>query len=65
MTRPFDWGALMRAGINGLGLKPADFWQLTPAELMLMLGSGGGAAPLGRDRLAELSNAFPDGKDML
>ena len=29
----FDWPGLMRAGICGLGLRPAEFWALTPAEL--------------------------------
>ena len=56
----FDWPGLMRAGINGLGLKPHEFWALSPAELMMMLGRGDGVTPLGRDRLAELSAAFPD-----
>ncbi|MBN2906138.1 MAG: phage tail assembly chaperone [Rhodobacteraceae bacterium] len=56
----FDWGALMRAGVLGLGLRPAEFWALTPAELMLMLGAGGGPAPMSRARLEELARAFPD-----
>ncbi len=56
----FDWPALMRAGITGLRLKPAEFWALSPAELALMLGSGGGPAPLSRARLQELARAFPD-----
>lgn len=55
-----DWPMLMRAGINGLGLKPAEFWALTPMELMIMLGRDGGTAPLGRDRLDALTTAFPD-----
>ncbi|TDL79557.1 phage tail assembly chaperone [Palleronia sediminis] len=63
MTR-FDWPALMRAGA-ALGLRPAEFWALTPAELERMLGGGGGGpVPLGRRRMEELSAAFPDiGKD--
>ncbi len=36
--RRFDWPGLMRAGMRGLGLRPAEFWALTPAELRLMLG---------------------------
>ncbi|MCP3969409.1 MAG: phage tail assembly chaperone [Rhodobacteraceae bacterium] len=56
----FDWSGLMRAGLRGLGLKPGDFWQLTPVELMLMLGRDGGDAPLNRARLTELAQAFPD-----
>lgn len=55
-----DWAMLMRAGLNGLGLKPAEFWALTPMELMIMLGRDGGSAPLGRERLDALAAAFPD-----
>ncbi|SEQ64291.1 rcc01693 family protein [Thalassovita taeanensis] len=58
----FDWPALMQAGIRGLHLSPAAFWALTPAELMLMLGAGSGAAPLNRARLDELLQAYPDDK---
>jgi uncharacterized phage protein (TIGR02216 family) len=50
----------MRAGLFGLGLKPAEFWALTPAELRLMLGQGGGGAAMGRARLEELAAAYPD-----
>lgn len=56
----FDWPALMRAGLHGLGLRPDQFWQLTPAELAMMLGQGGGDAPMGRARLEELARAYPD-----
>jgi len=56
----FDWPVLMRAGIRGLGLRPDEFWRLTPAELTLMLGQGSGSAPLSRSRLDELARAFPD-----
>lgn len=55
-----DWPGLMRAGVRGFGLKPAEFWALTPAELELMLGKPGGVAPLGRARLEDLMRAFPD-----
>ena len=56
----FDWPALMRLGLRGLGLRPAEFWALTPAELVLMLGLDGSQAPMGRARLDELARAFPD-----
>ncbi|MBU2960139.1 phage tail assembly chaperone [Citreicella sp. C3M06] len=56
----FDWGILLRAGVRGLGLKPREFWDLTPVELRLMLGEDNGAAPMGRARLDELLSAFPD-----
>ncbi len=56
----FDWPGLMQAGLRGLGLKPAEFWALTPAELRLMLGEAQGAAPLVRGRLESLMQAYPD-----
>jgi uncharacterized phage protein (TIGR02216 family) len=55
-----DWRALMQAGLRGLGLTPAAFWALTPAELMLMLGLDGRAAPMDRARLMDLARNFPD-----
>lgn len=59
MTR-IDWTLLMQAGIRGLGLRPHEFWALTPAELELMLGRPAGVAPLKRSRLDELLAAYPD-----
>ena len=56
----FDWPGLMRAGLQGLRLRPEQFWALSPAELMLMLGAGAGPAPLSRARLEELAAAYPD-----
>lgn len=57
---PFDWPALMRAGVQGLGLTPEQFWKLTPAELRLMLGQGAANAPMTRKGLDSLLAAFPD-----
>ncbi|MGC8202248.1 rcc01693 family protein [Aliiroseovarius sp. PTFE2010] len=59
----FDWPALMRAGFRGLGLRPDEFWRLTPAELLMMLGQGATSAPMGRTRLEELAAAFPDASE--
>lgn len=56
----FDWPGLLRLGLRGLRLKPAEFWALTPAELMVMLGQDNASAPLGRSRLEALAAAFPD-----
>ncbi|MEM1388345.1 MAG: rcc01693 family protein [Pseudomonadota bacterium] len=56
----FDWPQLMQAGLRGLGLRPAEFWALTPAELTLLLGGGPGEAPISRARLEALTRAFPD-----
>ena len=61
-----DWPGLLRVGIGparlgGLGLTPAEFWALTPAELALMLGiEPGKGAGMTRDRLAELVARYPD-----
>lgn len=60
MSKGFDWPALMRAGLHGLGLPPDTFWALTPAELQLMLGSDAGKAPMLSDGLAALMAAYPD-----
>lgn len=56
----FDWPGLMRHGLCGLGLSPAEFWALTPVEFLMKLGLEGGAAPLNRARLFELAAQFPD-----
>ncbi|MBC2835848.1 rcc01693 family protein [Paragemmobacter straminiformis] len=56
----FDWPALMRAGLEGLRLRPAEFWALTPAELRMMLGAEQAVPPLTRARLEELAAAYPD-----
>jgi uncharacterized phage protein (TIGR02216 family) len=56
----FDWSALMRAGLQGLGLTPEAFWRLTPAELALMLGDAPAPVPMGRERLEALAARFPD-----
>lgn len=55
-----DWAGLLRAGLFELRLSPRDFWALTPAELMIMLGRDNAQGPMLRDRLEALSKAFPD-----
>lgn len=57
-----DWPGLMRAGLTGLGLDPAVFWRLTPAELRILLGANRDAPALTRARLEELAAAFPDAR---
>jgi uncharacterized phage protein (TIGR02216 family) len=59
MTR-LDWPGLMRAGIGGLGLRPAEFWSLTPAELALLLGIEAKGGAMGRHGLEALMERFPD-----
>ncbi len=58
--KALDWRGLMRAGLRDLGLTPSEFWRLTPAELLIMLGLDGGPPALSRARLEELAAAFPD-----
>ena len=61
MKRPaLDWPGLMRAGMAGLGLRPDEFWRLTPAELALMLGDPAAVRPMGRSCLEALRRAWPD-----
>ena len=55
-----DWAGLMRVGMRGLGLRPSEFWALTPAELALILGEAAGTPPLTRARLDELVARWPD-----
>ena len=58
-----DWQGLMRAGLQGLRLRPAEFWSLTPLEMRVMLGAEPSVPPLTRARLEELAAAFPDRRD--
>ncbi|MEO0859910.1 MAG: rcc01693 family protein [Pseudomonadota bacterium] len=60
MSDHFDWPLLMQAGLRGLGLKPSEFWNLTPAELAFLLGEGGGRMPMDRAGLDALAARFPD-----
>ena len=55
-----DWAGLMRAGLRELRLRPGEFWALTPAELLVMLGRDQDPQPMLRDRLEALASAFPD-----
>ncbi|MEM8822172.1 MAG: rcc01693 family protein [Pseudomonadota bacterium] len=56
----FDWPVLMAAGMRGLGLRPREFWDLTPAELAFLLGQTGGRLPMDRAGLNALAAEFPD-----
>ncbi|MEL7114215.1 MAG: rcc01693 family protein [Pseudomonadota bacterium] len=60
MSERLDWPGLLRAGLYGLKLKPAEFWALSPIELMVMLGREGSAGALTRDGLEALLRDFPD-----
>ena len=60
MTR-VAWPALMRLGMIELGLAPAVFWDLTPAELMLLAGEDGAPRAITRAAFEELAARFPNG----
>ncbi len=60
MSAGLDWPALMRAGLYGLRLPPETFWQLTPAELRVMLGANAAQGPMLAEGLVALMAAFPD-----
>ncbi|TPE50721.1 rcc01693 family protein [Amaricoccus solimangrovi] len=61
--RRIDWPRLIRLGLVDLRLRPGDFWELTPAELLLLAGHGAGPEALTRRGLAELLARFPDARD--
>ena len=55
-----DWPALLRAGLQTLRLRPREFWDLTPAELSLMLGLDQRPVPMTRARFLALCGQHPD-----
>lgn len=55
-----DWPAMMRVGLSDLGLKPSEFWALSPAELLLLVQPQNSNIPIGRSGLDSLVEAFPD-----
>ncbi|MEM7243272.1 MAG: rcc01693 family protein [Pseudomonadota bacterium] len=59
-----DWQGLMRLGLFELRLKPAEFWDLTPIELLVMTGqAGAGDGAMNRSKLNALIARYPDEKD--
>jgi len=50
----------MRIGIGELRLRPAEFWALTPAELLVAAGRTRGVAPLDRAGFEALARQWPD-----
>lgn len=63
MTRAngFNWSELMLVGLHQLRLKPDEFWNLTPAELLVMAGAVTPTSQiLTRSGLDALCALFPD-----
>lgn len=56
-----NWAVLLKLGLQH-GLRPCEFWMLTPAELLLVLGLDASEKPLNRARLAELEKLYSDQK---
>lgn len=56
------WAPLMALGFHQLGLRPEEFWTLTPAELSAIAGAKTGGSALGRSGLEALMQKFPDEK---
>lgn len=54
------WAGLMRLGMAEMRLDPDVFWNLTPAELLLIAGVRPGRAAMTRAGLADLLARFPD-----
>lgn len=59
MTR-IAWAKLMRLGLGRMGLAPAVFWDLTPAEFMMMAGIDETPGAMTRQGLDALVARFPD-----
>jgi len=55
-----DWAGLMRLGLAELRLAPAEFWALTPAELLVTTGRGLRGTPMDRARFDALVDRYPD-----
>lgn len=57
----FNWPDLMKIGLHQLGLRPDEFWALTPVELLLMVGAVKPAQQmLTRQGLDALCALYPD-----
>ena len=54
------WAAMLRLAMRDLGLRPEDFWALTPVEFAIFAGIEAGSAPLTRSVLAALEAEYPD-----
>lgn len=59
--KPIPWDDLIRLGLVELRLRPDVFWDLTPAELILIAGLGADEArSISRQGFDALMQKFPD-----
>ncbi len=55
------WGEWLHMAYLHLGIKPTEFWQLTPMEFMLMLKPPGHlSGEVTRGELDSMREKFPD-----
>jgi uncharacterized phage protein (TIGR02216 family) len=58
---PFPWGAALHFGLGLLRLAPANFWTMTPCELMALSGGSRPAATAtDRNSLEAMMARWPD-----
>nr|WP_293828845.1 phage tail assembly chaperone [uncultured Brevundimonas sp.] len=60
MTGATPWGEMLRRAA-GLGVAPEGFWRLSLKEWRMLTEAPRGAAPMGRQGLTRLMEAWPDG----
>ena len=59
----FDWQAMMRAGIGQRRIPVADFWNMTPVELLLVVNpERASSKPMGRTGFEIIQAQFPDNR---
>ncbi len=56
----FDWGAMLNVGVVQLKMPVRAFWDLTPAELMLLVSPAQASGSLRRSGFETLLAQFPD-----
>ncbi|MDP1914038.1 phage tail assembly chaperone [Brevundimonas sp.] len=53
------WGEMLRTATR-LGVGPEGFWRLSLREWRMMTERPGGAAPMAREDLMRMTEAWPD-----
>ncbi len=54
------WAEMLRASVR-LGVAPEAFWRLSLKEWRMLTETAAGAAPMGREGLERMMEAWPDG----
>ena len=53
------WSEMLRTAAR-LGVEPEGFWRLSLCEWRMLTERTGGIAPMGRDDLMRMAEAWPD-----